>query len=120
MSGVSTSSERIAYGQTLMGDISNEEYLLFYVFDGTAGDNITITIDSLSGNLDGVLYLYGSAGSGWTEIANNDDSPTGATYDPLLGNVILPQTGKYLIAVGRYNLDRGDTTGSFSITLERN
>lgn len=120
LGGVSTTSERISYGQTLTGEISNEAYLLFYVFDGTAGDTITITIDSLSGNLDAVLYVYGSSEAGWVEIANNDDSPTGATYDPLLSGMILPQSGKYLIAVGRYNLDRGDTTGSFSITLERN
>ena len=87
------------------------------MFDGQAGDRITIEVDNLTGNLDSVLHLYQSAGTGWLEIASNDDSPTGGTYEALLQGIILPQTGKYLIAVNRYGLDRESTFGTFSITL---
>jgi hypothetical protein len=117
--GVTSSTTLITYGQTEVDEISDEQYLVFYVFDGTAGDSVTIQIDTLSGDLDAVLHLYQASGSGWIEIANNDDSPTGGTYDPLLGNIILPQSGKYLIAVGRYGLDSEHTYGTFSITLTR-
>jgi hypothetical protein len=117
--GVTSSTTPIGYGQTEVAEISDDQYLVFYVFDGTAGDAVTIQINTLSGNLDAVLHLYQASGGSWIEIANNDDSLTGGTYDPLLSNIILPQTGKYLIAVGRYGLDSEHTYGTFSVTLTR-
>jgi hypothetical protein len=116
---VTSSTTPIGYGQTEVAEISDELYLVFYVFDGTAGDSVRIQINTLSGNLDAVLHLYQASGGGWVELANNDDSPTGGTYDPLLSNIILPQTGKYLIAVSRYGLESEHTYGTFSITLTR-
>lgn len=118
-SGVSEQTIPIAYGESLVGEITDEQYLVFYVFEGTAGDVVTISISNLSGNLDSVLYLYQAAGSGWVEIANNDDSPTGGTYEALLADVQLPQTGKYLIALSRYGLASESTLGTYSITLTR-
>ncbi|MBN1564178.1 MAG: PPC domain-containing protein, partial [Anaerolineae bacterium] len=117
--GVSTGTVPINYDQTLVGEISDDQYLLFYVFNGTAGDVITIEIDVLTGTLDPVLHLYQSVGDQWFEIANNDDAPTGGTYAPILSGIILPQTGKYLIAVNRYGMERENTIGTFSITLSR-
>jgi hypothetical protein len=115
--GVSSQTVPIAYGQTEIGEITDDQYLVFYVFDGTAGDVVTIEVDTLSGTLDAVLHFFRSEGAQWIEIASNDDSPTGGTYDPMLGNIILPQTGKYLIAVSRYGLDREHTFGTFSVTV---
>jgi hypothetical protein len=115
--GVSPVTIPITYNESIVGEINDEQYLLFYVFDGTAGDVVTISIDNLSGNLDSVLYLYQSVGAGWAELASNDDSPSGNTYAALLSNITLPQTGKYLIAVSRYGLERENTFGTFSITL---
>jgi len=115
--GVSSTTTPLSYGQTATGEINDNQYILFYVFDGSAGDIVTIRVENLSGNLDTVLHLYQSSGSDWVEIASNDDSPTGGTYEPLLSNVILPQTGKYLIAVNRYGLDRESTLGTFRISL---
>ncbi len=115
--GVSPVLVPITYGQTLSGEISDEQYLLFYVFDGGAGDMVTVQVAHTSGNLDTVLHLYRAEGSQWVEIASNDDSPTGGTFEPMLSRVILPQTGKYLIAVHRYGLDRETGTGTFTVTL---
>ena len=110
----------ISYGQTQVGAIDNDNYLLFYVFTGAAGDTITIEVDQLSGNVDAILHLYQAAGGSWTQIAYNDDSPIGGTYDPLLSDVTLPASGTYLIAVGRYGLDKEvSMAGTFSITLLR-
>jgi len=109
----------LSYGESATGEVNDEQYLLFYVFDGTAGDIVTIQIDNLSGNLDSVLYLYQSSTAGWVKMAENDDSPTGATFDALLSNIVLPVTGKYLIATGRYDLETGTTSGTFSITLSK-
>ncbi len=109
----------LSYGQIETGEITADQYLRFYVFSGQAGDVITVRIAHRSGNLDSVLHLYQSTGTGWVEIASNDDSPAGGTYEALLSNIILPQTAKYLIAVSRYGLDRETTTGTFTITLIR-
>lgn len=115
--GVSSQIIPLVYGQTEAGEINDEQYLVFYAFEGTAGQVVTIEIDNLSGNLDSVLHLYQSVGEQWVEIASNDDSPTGGTYEALLQSIVLPQTGKYLIAVNRYGLDREGTFGTFAITL---
>lgn len=110
----------LSYGQTQVGEITDEQYIVFYVFSGTAGDVVTIEIDQLSGNLDAVLHLYQAVGDSWREIAYNDDSPIGGTYDPLLSDVGLPADGLYLIAVSRYGLDKETgMVGTFSITLTR-
>ena len=115
--GISTGTVPLRYGQTEVGEINDDQYLLFYVFTATAGDAITIEVDVLTGTLDPVLHLYQSVGDQWFEIANNDDAPSGGTYAPLLGGIILPQTGKYLIAVNRYGMERENTAGTFAITL---
>lgn len=109
----------LSYGQTEAGEITADQYLRFYVFNGQAGDMVTIRLTHTSGNLDSVLHLYQSVADGWIEIASNDDSPAGGTYEALLSNIILPQTAKYLIAVSRYGLERETTTGTFTITLTR-
>lgn len=109
----------IAYGQSVAGEITDSQYLLFYVFDGTAGDTVTIAVAHESGNLDSVLYLYQSVGDGWLQIASNDDSPTGGTYEAMLNRIVLPQSGKYLIGVARYGLDQESTVGAFTLTLTR-
>lgn len=110
----------ISYGQTQAGAIDNDHYLLFYVFTGAAGDTVTIEVDQLSGNVDAILHLYQATGGSWTQIAYNDDSPIGGTYDPRLSDVTLPASGTYLIAIGRYGLDKEvNMAGTFSITLTR-
>ena len=116
---ITSSTKLIAYGQTEVDEINDDQMLLFYVFDGMASDIVTIEVDHLSGNLDSVLHLYRSEGDGWVEIASNDDSPTGGTYAPLLSNVSLPQTGKYLIALSRYGLASEASYGTFALTLEK-
>ena len=117
--GGTTEIVPLAYGRTEVGEISDAQVILFYVFDGTAGDVVTVEINNLNGNLDSVLHLYQSVGQGWAEIVSNDDSPIGGTYEALLSDVILPQTGKYLIAVSRYGLERETSYGTFTITLTR-
>lgn len=117
--GVNPLTIPLTYGQTEVDEINDDQYLLFYVFDGTQGDVVTIEVEHLSGNLDSVLHLYRSEGENWVLMMSNDDSPTGGTYAPLLRGVTLPQTGKYLIAISRYGLDRETTTGVFALTLSK-
>ncbi len=117
--GVSSMVETLHYDQTVVGELNDDQYLLFYVFEGQAGDVVTIEVEHLSGNLDSVLHLYRAEGDGWAEIASDDDSPVGGTYAPLLSRIVLPQTGKYLVAINRYGLESEHTYGTFSLTLNR-
>ncbi|NDJ75003.1 MAG: hypothetical protein GYB65_01980, partial [Chloroflexi bacterium] len=107
----------LTYDQSAVGEITSDQYLAFFVFNGNAADVVTISIDHLSGNLDSVLYLYQAVSDDWVLVASNDDSPLGGTYEALLVDIILPQTGKYLIAVTRYGLDAGSTEGQFSVAV---
>jgi hypothetical protein len=111
--------ELIGYGQTRIGEINDAQLIVFYVFDGTAGDIVTIEIETTSGNLDSVAHLYRSVNNQWIEIANNDDSPTGNSLEAALSNIVLSETGKYLIAVNRYGMERESSYGTFVITLNK-
>lgn len=117
--GVSAVILPIASGQTVNNTINDNQNLLFYSFSANSGDVVTIKVDTLSGDLDGVLYLYAYTSSGQpVEIRRNDDSPRGGTYDPLLENISLPRAGDYLIAVGRF--PDSNSTGDFAMTLTIN
>jgi hypothetical protein len=109
----------LAYGDSTVSEINDDQYLLFYVFDGAANDVVTVTLENLSGNLDSVMFLYQSTDAGWVELTHNDDSPLGGTYEALLSDVTLPADGKYLIAVTRYGMESEHTTGTFSIALTK-
>ncbi len=110
----------LRYGQTQVGTIDDDQFLLFFIFSGTEGDVVTVEVDRLSGNLDTVAHLYQASGDSWAQIAYNDDNPNGGTYDPLISDVTLPASGPYLIAVGRYGLEQeSGMTGTFAITLTR-
>lgn len=118
-SGVNQETIPITYGQSLTGEINDNQYLVFYVFDGEAGDVVSVLVDHLSGNLDSVLHLYQASGDSWVLLITNDDSPTGGTYEALLDNIVLPETTKYLIAISRYGLSEEATAGAYSLTLTR-
>ncbi len=114
--GVSPVALPIAAGETVVNSITDDQYLLFYTFNGKSGDSVTIEVNTQSGDLDAVLYLYAYTSSGDPiEIARNDDDPRGNTFDPLIENQVLPRTGAYLIAVGRF--PDSTTTGDFAMTL---
>ncbi len=114
--GVSPVAVPIANGETIVNTISDEQYLLFYTFEGQSGDRVTIEVNTQSGDLDAVLYLYGYTSSGSPiEIARNDDDPRGNTFDPRIADQPLPRTGSYLIAVGRF--PDSTSTGDFTMTL---
>lgn len=109
----------INYGDSVVGEINDERYLLFYLFEGAENDVVSVAANNLSGNLDSVLFLYQSTSGGWVEVAHNDDSPLGGTYEALLREVKLPATGSYLIAVTRYGMASEHTAGTFTLTLTR-
>lgn len=117
--GVNREAIDINYGQSLNGTIDDDTYLQFYYFVGVQGDNIVVDVNTLDGNLDGVLYLYAlTSNNEPLLLVANDDSPLGGTYDPYI-EYTLPRSGPYLIAITRYNDPETDaTSGSYNISLD--
>ncbi len=106
----------IRYGETLDGMISTEVYALFYQFTGTAGDQIEIRAERTSGDLDPILVLR-DAGDTALPNASNDDADA-TTRDSHL-TYTLPADGQYVIAVTRFGVRDGTTTGDFRLSLNR-
>lgn len=118
--GINAIPINIAAGETLSNFINDDQRLLFYTFTANSGDLVTIEVNQLSGDLDAVLYLYAYTSAGEPiEIARNDDSPLGNTFDPLIEAFPMPRAGTYLVAVGRFPSEDPEavTSGDFSITL---
>jgi hypothetical protein len=106
----------IRYGESLTGTISDAQYALFYQFDGTAGDEVMIRVERLTNNLDSIVVLRDADNRNLPNGSNDDTDP--GTHDSLL-TYTLPNTGEYVIAVTRFGVRDGTTTGNFRLTLEQ-
>jgi hypothetical protein len=104
----------IRYGEPQNGTISDEVYALFYQFSGTAGDVVDIRAERTSGDLDPVLVLRDAADS---TLATNDDADD-TTRDAQI-TYTLPADGTYIVAVTRYGVRDGTTTGDFVVRVEK-
>jgi hypothetical protein len=108
----------IRYGETVSGEITEAEPCVFYWFEGSAGDPVTIDMTRTSGSLDGVAALYQQDGSNFNDepVAFNDDRPGGG-LDPLI-ETTLPTTDWYTIAACRLQADQMRVTiGTFDLML---
>lgn len=106
----------IRYGTPVTGTITNERYAIFYQFTGEAGDAIVIRAERLTGNLDPIVILRDAADITLPDGINDDADDT--TRDSLL-TYVLPEDGTYIIAVTRFGVRDGTTTGDFRLTVER-
>lgn len=104
----------IRYGETLTGTISSEVYALFYQFTGSAGDVIDVRVERLTGNLDPVIVLRDAADNPLPDAVNDDADSS--TQDARL-IYTLPTDGTYIIAVTRFGVKDGTTTGDFRVSL---
>lgn len=105
----------IAYGETLVGTINNENYQDSYVFEGVAGDVVSIEVIATSGDLDTIVSLVGPSGE---VLDGNDDVDFEAgNTNSALRAFVLPSDGTYTILVGRYEGRNGTTTGNYTLEL---
>jgi hypothetical protein len=100
----------IRYGSTVDGTINAGHFAYYYGFEGTQGDVISISIKTISGDLEPVLYLYAYSGSP-TLIASSAEA--GITQ---FG---LPTSGPYLIVATRTGAAQGQSEGNFILMLTR-
>jgi hypothetical protein len=104
----------VLLGQPVNGTITNDVYAQFYQFSGAAGDQIRITVERVTGNLDPIVVLRDAQDR--TLLMNDDISATDRnariTYT-------LPESGRYIIGVTRFGLRDGTTTGDYRLLVER-
>ncbi len=106
--------EIIAYGDTVEDTVDDDTPVRVYCFEGAAGDQVTISMEATSGNLDTLLIL---ADPEVTEtFAQNDDIRSGNTNSEIVFE--LPDDGAYLIFATRYQIADGSSEGRFSLTLD--
>lgn len=108
----------IVYGQTLVGTITDEVFAQFYQFQGSAGDTVLITVERITGDLDPIVVLRDAVDN---NLAQNDDSEDAYGGDNRNSRLTftLPEDGRYVIAVTRFGLRDGLTTGDYRLTLTR-
>jgi len=104
----------INYGQTLSGKITDDAFRAVYTFQGSRGEIVNIQVQRTQGNLDPLVVLMDAQN---TIVARSDS--TGLNAILTLNNITLPQSGVYYLVVTRFGQDRGMTTGSYSLTLQR-
>ncbi len=97
----------IAYGDEVEGRVSDDVGEA-WLFIGTEGDVVTISMDS--DIIDTYLELYDPTG---LLIALNDDS--GGTLDSQITNFALPSDGLYTIIARSF---AGGSSGAYTLTLE--
>lgn len=106
----------IVYGDSVQAVLNNEVYALFYQFQGRANDEIVLRAETVSGDLDPLLVLRDADDHNLPGGMNDDADLT--TRDSLL-LYRLPADGTYIVAVSRFGVRDGTTSGTFRLTLER-
>lgn len=111
-----TAPVMIQIGDIVEGEINNTTNAVRYTFEANVNDVVGIQMERLSGTLDPLLILYDANGR---EISRNDDDPRGTTsFNAYIREFRIPTTGVYTIVATRFQVELGNTTGRFRLTLE--
>lgn len=102
------------FGQTALGELTTESQVGRYTFFGTAGDVITIQLDSE--NFDPKFRLLDADG---VVLVEDDDSGEG--LNALVTDFTLPRDGEYVLEVDGFRGPAGDRQllGGFSVLVNR-
>ncbi len=95
------------------GEITDQQYTTFWDFDVQSGDTVTITMSSMSGDLDSFLVLIDANNN---LLAYDDDSAGDKNAE--LAHLRFPQSGTYTVAATRYAQAQGYTSGTYSLSIE--
>lgn len=112
---VATDIPRLVYGTTIEGAITSDDNEVFYVFWGTEGERIIISMDQMTGDLDAVLELLDA-----DELRMLRDDDTGFENNARI-DTVLTYTGIHYIRATRYDGSTGNsnTTGDYRLSLTR-
>jgi hypothetical protein len=102
----------LSYGDTVEGEINDQNYQDRWVFQGAFGDLVTIRMERVDGELDSFLILLGPDN---TEVAYDDDS--GGDLNARIRGFMLPSSGSYTIVASRLGERSGTGAGRYTLTL---
>ncbi len=100
-------------GARASGTITGDDPQDAYRFEGRAGDQVVITAQATSGDLDTMLALLGPDGA---LLAENDDIEPQIVTDSRI-TATLPIEGPYVIVVTRFLEAEGFSSGDYDLTL---
>ncbi len=102
-----TLTGRLEIGQTVTGSYLSQFERHIYLFTGTAGSKVTLTMKASSGTVDPTLMLFDPAG-----VAMATDDNSGGDHASLLRDILLPVDGEYIVQA------LGGGTGGYQISLQ--
>jgi hypothetical protein len=118
-SGEFVQDNAIEYGETIRGEITDDDFQQTYTFEGSEGDIVTITMIDTSEDdtLDPLLILLDPEGS---EIERNDDGSASIVgeFNSQIRNFTLPTDGTYTIIATRFSQEEGSTVGAYELSLQ--
>lgn len=104
---------RIRYGTSITGNIDSDTPSVRYAFWGEAGDEVRITMNRSTGDLDPYVSILTASGR---QLFSDDDG--GANKNARIDRYRLPNTGVYYVEASRYQgADNPGTGGSYVLVL---
>ncbi len=108
----------LRYGDSVIHTITNSEPQVYYSFYAARGDIINLRMQRHSGDLDPYLQVIHMENGDFFVVAYNDDAPGDQAPNALISNLLIEESGLYIIEASRYGQSTGTTTGSFVLTIE--
>ncbi len=102
----------ITLDEPATGDIDDSKVFYVYDYDGTAGEQLTLSLEA-EGGLKAVL-IFAPADASKSAIKN---ASAKSANQALKFDVTVPDDGAYWIIVTRVDGVNGDTSGSFTLTV---
>jgi hypothetical protein len=104
---------RIEYGMEIEGELTEGTPSQLYLFRGSAGDTILITLSTSNSDWDPYLNLYSGIGESSPLVSNDDGA---GSLNSRIGPYTLPEDGTYTIEATSFG---GDDRGEFILSFER-
>lgn len=105
----------LAYDVPVMGTIDNATPRVAYILEGLRGEVISLNLRVTNGDLDATLLIIDEAG---TPLAVRGDGG-GRGRDLRITNILIPNSARYYVIIGRFGYGLGNTSGNFELTIQR-
>lgn len=112
---LSEQGSTLRFGDSVIDTVSNTNPQVYYTFQATEGDILTVEMVRASGTLDPYLQVVNSDRF---VIADNDDQIGSDTKNARINTLLIESTGTYIIVASRYGGVAGDSAGSFALTID--